>query len=206
MPPLSIKVLFLDIGGVLLTNGWDGPMRRRAAEKFGLDYDEMNERHNLTFDTYERGLITLDDYLKRIVFYRKRAFTPEQFREYMMSLSQPFDDNIELFKRTARAHNLRVVSVNNEGRELNDYRIRKFHLAELVEFFISSCYVHFRKPDEEIYRLALDVVQTPAEQTLYIDDREFFVEIAAGLGMHTIHHQNLEQTKEAIADFGLSAD
>jgi putative hydrolase of the HAD superfamily len=202
----DISTLFLDIGGVLLTNGWDGDMRRKAAEKFGLDYDEMNERHNLIYDAYERGLISLDEYIGKVVFHRNRPFTTAQFKKYMFSMSRPFNDTIELFKKTAHKHRLKVAAVNNEGRELNDYRIRKFHLAELIEFFISSCFVHFRKPDEAIFKLALDIAQVPARQVLYIDDREFFVEVAAGLGINAIYHQDIEKTKKAIARFGLATD
>jgi putative hydrolase of the HAD superfamily len=204
--PRNISVLFLDIGGVLLTNGWDGDMRRDAAEKFGLDYDEMNERHNLIYETYECGLITLDEYLRRVIFHHKRTFTPEQFKKYMLSLSRPFNDSIEFFKRIAKSHHLKVIAVNNEGMELNDYRIREFHLGQLIEFFISSCFVHVRKPDERIYRLALDFVQVKPQQVLYIDDREFFAETASGLGINSIYHRDLEETKRTLADFGLRAD
>jgi putative hydrolase of the HAD superfamily len=130
--PNAIPCLFLDIGGVLLTNGWDGNMRKNAAEKFGIDYKEMNDRHNVIYDAYERGLITLDEYLKRVIFYTNRAFTSEQFKECMFSFSRPLDENIELFKKIAKSHHLKVVAVNNEGRELNDYRINKFHLDEFI--------------------------------------------------------------------------
>ena len=198
----NISVLFLDIGGVLLTNGWDGDMRRSAAEKFGLDYDEMNERQNLVYEAYERGLITLAEYLGKVVFHRKRKFPPGQFIKYMFSMSRPFNESIELFKKLAKTHLLKVAAVNNEGRELNDYRISKFHLSELIEFFISSCFVHLRKPDEAIYRLALDIARVSPQEVLYIDDREFFVEVAAGLGINAIYHQDIEKTRRAIARFG----
>jgi putative hydrolase of the HAD superfamily len=204
--PKNISVLFLDIGGVLLTNGWDGDMRRSAAEKFGLDYDEMNERHHLIYEAYECGLITLDEYLRRVVFHRKRNFKSEQFKKYMMLLSRPFNDTIKLFKKIAKSHQLKVVAVNNEGRELNDYRIREFHLAQLIELFISSCFVHVRKPDERIYRLTLDFVQVKPQQILYVDDREFFAETAAGLGINSIYHRDIEKTKKVLAEFGLHAD
>jgi putative hydrolase of the HAD superfamily len=203
--PKNISVLFLDIGGVLLTNGWDGDMRHKAAKKFGLDYDEMSERHHLIYENYECGLITLDDYLRRVIFHRKRTFTPEQFKKFMLSLSRPFKDSIEFFKKIAKSHHLRVVAVNNEGRELNDFRIRKFNLGQLIEFFVSSCFVHACKPDERIYRLAIDFVGVKPQHIMYIDDREFFVEMAAGLGINSIYHRDLEETKRALADFGLRA-
>jgi putative hydrolase of the HAD superfamily len=200
---LDISVLFLDIGGVLLTNGWDRAMRRRAAEAFEIDLEEMDERHHLTFDTYERGLLSLEDYLRRVVFYRPRSFTPEQFKEYMFAQSQALGDNMGVFKRIAGTHGLRVGAINNEGRELSVYRIRKFHLGDLIEFFISSSFVHYRKPDEDIYRLALDIAQVPPERAVYIDDRQMFVEVAQGLGIHSIYHKDLAETCRALEDLGL---
>jgi len=200
----DISVLFLDIGGLLLTNGWDRAMRQRAAQTFALEFDEMNERHNLTFDTYERGLLSLDEYLKRVVFYRPRSFTLEEFKVFMFDQSQPLDGNLELFRRIADEHGLRVAAVSNEGRELAVHRIHKFHLAEFMDFFIISSFVRFRKPDEDIFRLALDIAQVRPEQAVYVDDRLLFVEVARGLGIHSIHHEDLDQTCLALEELGLT--
>jgi putative hydrolase of the HAD superfamily len=199
----DISVLFLDIGGLLLTNGWDRRMRRRAAEEFQLDFDEMNERHNLTFDTYERGLLSLDEYLRRVVFHVKRAFTPERFKAFMFDQSRPLDGNIETFRKMADAHDLKVCAISNEGRELAVHRIRAFHLSEFIDIFILSSFVHFRKPDEDIYRLALDIAQVAPEHAVYIDDRLLFVEVAQSLGIPSIYHEHLEQTLTALAQIGL---
>jgi putative hydrolase of the HAD superfamily len=200
---LDTSVMFLDIGGVLLTNGWDHHMRQQAAEEFGLDYEEMNDRHSMTFDTYERGLLSLDEYLDRVVFHKPRSFSSQQFKEYMFGRSQAIDDNIAFFREVAHANGLRVGTISNEGRELTVYRIRTFHLTDLIDFFVSSCFVHFRKPDEEIYRLALDIAQVPPERALYIDDRAMFAEIAEGLGIRSIHHESLGQTRRALEKAGL---
>jgi putative hydrolase of the HAD superfamily len=202
--PLDISVLFLDMGGLILTNGWDRAMRRRAAETFALDFDEMNERHNLTFDTYERGLLSLDAYLQRVVFYQDRPFTPEQFKSFMFEQSQPLDDNLRLFREIADAYGLRVAAISNEGRELAVHRIHKFHLADFMDFFIISSFVRFRKPDEDIFRLALDMAQVRPQQAVYIDDRLLFVEVAQGMGIHSIYHEDLEKTCRSLADLGLA--
>jgi putative hydrolase of the HAD superfamily len=199
----DISVLFLDIGGLLLTNGWDRRMRRRAAEEFQLDFDEMNERHNLTFDTYERGLLGLDEYLQRVVFHVKRAFTPEQFKAFMFDQSQPLNGNIETFRKMADAYDLKVCAISNEGRELAVHRIRTFNLREFIDIFILSSFVHFRKPDEDIYRLALDIAQVAPEHAVYIDDRLLFVEVARSLGIPSVYHERLEQTLTALAQIGL---
>jgi putative hydrolase of the HAD superfamily len=200
----QITVLFLDIGGLLLTNGWDRAMRRRAAETFALDFDEMNERHNLTFDTYERGLLSLDEYLQRVVFHRARPFTPEQFKTFMFEQSRLLDGNLELFRKIADEYSLQVAAISNEGRELAAHRIHKFHLADFMDFFIISSFVRFRKPDQDIFRLALDIAQVRPQQAVYIDDRLLFVEVAQGLGIHSIYHEDLEKTCRSLEDLGLT--
>ncbi len=199
----GISVLFLDLGGLILTNGWDRAMRRQAAETFGLEFDEMNERHNLTFDTYERGLLSLDEYLQRVVFHHERPFTAEQFKTFMFEQSQLLNGNMELFRKIADEYGLRVAAVSNEGRELAMHRIRTFHLADFMDFFIISSFVRFRKPDEDIFRLALDIAQVRPEQAIYIDDRLLFVEVAQGMGIHSIHHEDLEKTCRSLEDLGL---
>ncbi len=200
-PPIT--TLFLDIGGVLLTNGWDRSMRRAAAEKFGLDYDELNERHHLTSDTYELGKLSLAKYLERVVFHQPRSFSPEEFRDFMFAQSQPLPGMIELFTHLKRRHRLIVAAVSNEGRELTEYRVNRFNLRGLIDFFIASCFVHFRKPDADIYRLALDTAQAQPDEVAYVDNIKMLVEVACGLGIHGLHHQRREATAAALAGLGL---
>jgi putative hydrolase of the HAD superfamily len=199
-----ITTLFLDIGGVLLTNGWDHTMRQQAAEKFGLDYEEMNERHHLTFDTYEAGKLSLDEYLDRVVFYRERHFTHEVFKEFMFAQSQPYPQMIKLTESLKARYRLKVAAVSNEGRELTAFRIKKFELGTFIDFFVSSCFVHYRKPDPDIFRMALDMAQVSPECVVYIEDRPMFVEVACSLGLHAIHHINMKTTRAALADLGLT--
>ena len=142
----AITCVFLDIGGVLLTNGWDHQARKRAATNFKLELAEMEDRHHLTFDTYEEGKLTLEEYLSRTVFYEERPFTRDQFREFMFAQSQPYPEMIELVAQLKVRHGLKIAVVSNEGRELNAYRIGKFKLDEFVDFFISSCFVSFANP------------------------------------------------------------
>jgi putative hydrolase of the HAD superfamily len=206
---MNITTLFLDIGGVLLTNGWDRRMRQEAAEKFNLDLEELNERHHLTFDTYEEGKLSLDEYLTRLVFYADRPFTREDFKAFMFAQSrqQPeMAQTAELIKGLKAKYGLKVATVSNEGLELTRYRIKKFNLGSYVDFFISSCFVHFRKPDADLYRLALDCAQALPEQVVYLDDRAMFVEVARGLGIHGIHHTGYECTRDALGCMGLSLE
>jgi putative hydrolase of the HAD superfamily len=201
---MPITTLFLDLGGVLLTNGWDRHSRELAAQKFNLDRKEMDERHHLTFDTYEVGKLTLDQYLGRVIFYEKRDFTREEFRDFMFAQSKSFPEMIELIRNLKERYKLKIAVVNNEGRELNERRIQTFHLTEFVDFFISSCIVHVRKPDEDIYRIALDIAHVPPAQVAYLDDRHMFVQIAEGLGIHGIHHTDYDTTRTKFAKLGLT--
>jgi len=203
---ITVRALFLDIGGVLLTDGWNHESRKLAAETFNLDLKEMEERHHLTFDTYEVGKLTLEEYLNRVVFYRERPFTPSDFRKFMFAQSRALPGMTEFVCRLKARYKLRVAVVSNEGRELTLHRIKEFHLDRFVDFFISSCFVHFRKPDTDIYRLALDVAQVPAEQVVYIEDRPMFVQVAEGLGIHGIHHTDYQSTRALLADLGLRSD
>jgi putative hydrolase of the HAD superfamily len=199
----AITCLFLDIGGVLLTDGWDHHARKRAATHFKLELAEMEDRHHLTFDTYEEGKLTLEDYLGRVVFYQKRPFTRAQFRRFMFAQSKPYPQMIELVRTLKAKYGLRIAVVSNEARELNAYRIRKFKLAGFVDSFISSSFVHVRKPDADIFRLALDIAQAPARQVVYIEDTPMFVQIAEGLGIRSILHTDYKSTCAKLASLGL---
>ncbi len=200
----SITTLFVDIGGVLLTNGWDHTMREQAAREFGLDYDDMNERHHLTFDTYEEGKLTLDEYLSRVVFHAERRFTREHFKAFMFAQSRPDQEMINLIRNLKTTYHLRVASVSNEGRELTVHRIQTFALNNFIDFFVSSCFVHFRKPDADIYRIAIDIAQAQPEDIVYIEDRQMFVEVAKSLGLRAIHHVDYATTREALSGYGLA--
>jgi putative hydrolase of the HAD superfamily len=202
-PSSSITTMFLDIGGVLLTNGWDRKSRRRAADKFSLDYAEFNERHHLTFDTYEEGKHTLDQYLDRVVFYTNRDFSRDDFKAFMYQQSQPFQETIDYFLALKKRYNLRFAAVSNEGRELTDHRIQQFKLKELFTVFVSSCFVHVRKPDGDIYRLALDLTGTDPGKAIYIDDRAMFVDEAEKLGIPGICYKDLESTRKKLESFNL---
>jgi len=203
-PPIT--TIFLDIGGVLLTNGWDRAARQRAADAYHLDYAEMDERHHLTYDTYEEGKLTLDEYLLRVVFYQARSFSMDEFKNFMFSLSQPYDQMLDLVHLLKARYPLKTIAVNNEGRELNDYRIRQFSLGEVIDTFVSSCFVHFRKPDLDIFKIALDISQSPPQQVAYIDDRSMFVEIAQTLGIRGIRHVDHPSTLSKLAELGLKID
>jgi putative hydrolase of the HAD superfamily len=204
IPSTSITTLFLDIGGVLLTNGWDNGIRKRAADKFDLDYDEMNERHHLTFDTYEEGKLSLDEYLNRVVFYEKRPFSRKKFKAFMYAQSQPFPEMIELMRGLKIQHGLHVAAVSNEGRELTVYRVQQFKLGTFIDFFVSSCFVHYRKPDTDIYRIALDIAQVNPQQVVYIDNQPMFVEVAQSLEIRGMLHKDYETTQKALEAMGLA--
>ena len=195
--------MFLDIGGVLLTNGWDHVARNKAIAHFKLDREETEERHHLSFDTYETGKISLAEYLSRVVFYEKRTFTRSAFRDFMFSQSQADMGMIDFIRALRKKHQLKIAVVSNEGRELTEYRIRKFRLGEFVDFFISSCFVHFRKPDPDIYKIALDIAQVAPEKVVYIEDRMMFVQVAEKEKIVGIRHIDLKTTRDKLKKWDL---
>ncbi len=203
MKKKQATALFIDVGGVLLTNGWDRKGRELAAKTFNLDLEDLEARHHLTFDTFEVGKLSLHDYLQRIVFYKKRSFSESTFEKFIYSQSKAYPEMIELICKLKAKYNLKIAVVSNEGRELTEYRIKKFKLDRFVDFYISSCFVHLRKPDTDIYRLALDIAQVDKEELLYLDDRELFVQVAQSLGIKSHHHMSYKTTVQALDKAGL---
>jgi putative hydrolase of the HAD superfamily len=201
-----MKALFVDIGGVLLSDGWDHIARESAAAAFNLDWAEIEERHHLAFEVFEEGGLTLAEYLDLVVFNKERPFSPAQFRQFMFAQSKPCAEMIELVRNLKAKHGLKIVVVNNEARELNAHRIRTFKLDGFVDLFISSCFVHLRKPDASIFRLALDIAQAPARQVVYIENTPMFAQIAEGLGIRSILHTDCTSTSAKLAAFGLPSD
>ena len=194
-----IEALFVDIGGVLLSDGCGRASRTRAAHEFGLDAQELEDRHHQAFEAYEVDKIDLDRYLELVVFHRERPFTIASFRRFMFAESTPIPEMLRLVRDLKVEHGLKVVAVSNEGRELNDHRIAAFHLDEVVDFFVSSCYVGLRKPDPDIFRLALDASRTRPENVAYIENTPMFADIADGLGIHGILHVDPASTRKSLA-------
>ncbi|HEU4471240.1 MAG TPA: HAD-IA family hydrolase [Flavisolibacter sp.] len=200
MKPCFEKILFFDIGGVLLSNGWGHASRQEAARRFNFDYEEMNRLHEFIFNVYEVGSISLDEYLDTVLFYSERDFTREEFKEFMFSQSKELPHMLEWLIQWRRKNTdrFRFISINNEGRELNDYRIKKFRLHDFFDAFVSSCEVGMIKPDPGIFRLAMGIAQAEPRQCLYFDDRPFLVQAAAKTGMRAYQHKDFESTRSIL--------
>jgi putative hydrolase of the HAD superfamily len=200
---MQIRAIFWDVGGVLLSNAWDHTQRMAALEQFHLDEKEFHARHEMVVSSFERGKITLDEYLDHTVFYRDRPFTREEFRDFMFSLSQPIPEVLDFARTLADSGKYFMGTINNESRELNLHRIEKFGLREIFRLFVSSCFVGLRKPESGIYRLATEITQIDPEECCFIDDRALNLECAAKLGMHTIQMQTLEQLRSDLGRLGV---
>ena len=199
----KITSLFWDVGGVILTNGWDRTSRQRAAEQFKLDWDDFQDRQELVIQQLETGQMKLEEYLERTIFYRSRSFTKDEFKAFMFAQSQPKLEAISIVEQLARSWKFLMATVNNEYLELNLYRIEKFRLRRYFTVFFSSCFLGVRKPDGAIYRLALEITQRPPEECLFIDDRALNLECAQVLGMRTIRYQNPAQLRRELRRNGV---
>lgn len=200
----KINATFWDVGGVLLTNAWDRSERNATLEHFRLDAEEFQSRHEMVVSSFERGKISLDEYLDRTIFYRNRSFSLDEFREYMYSLSKPLPEVLAFARELASSGRYFMATINNESRELNLHRIDKFGLREIFRLFVSSCFVGLRKPESGIYRLAIEITQMNPEECVFIDDRALNLECAAKLGMRTIQMQNLGQLREELGRLGVA--
>lgn len=200
----EVRAIFWDVGGVILSNAWDHTERAAAFQHFGIDEAEFQPRHEMVVSSFERGKISLDEYLDRTMFYRERPFTREEFREYMFSLSKPIPEVLDFVRNLASGRKYFMGTINNESRELNLYRIEKYGLREIFSVFVSSCFVGLRKPESGIYRLALEITQFNPEDCCFIDDRALNLECAAKLGMRTIQMKTLEQLRGDLERSGVN--
>lgn len=199
----KITTLFWDIGGVVLTNGWDRESRKDAVAAFHLDWEEFEDRHDLSFPAFDTGQISLNEYLDRTLFYRARPFTREEFTAFMFAQSKEYAETRAILDSATNTGKYFIAAINNEPLELNQYRIEAFHLRRNFQVFFSSCYVHSRKPEEAIFRVALEVTQRPPEECLFIDDRLLNLESPRRFGMNTIHHQGAEQLRVELGKYGV---
>jgi putative hydrolase of the HAD superfamily len=199
---MAIRALFWDIGGVLLTNAWDHEERDLAIQKFQLDKSDFEARHKRVLVPFEEGSLSLDEYLEETVFYRPPPFTPDEFKQFMFSLSRPKPETIEIAR--ALSGKYQMATINNESRKLNQYRIQTFKLTELFDLFISSCFVGVRKPEARIYRMALDVTQHVADECCFIDDRPINLEGAAKLGIKTVLMKDPAQLSSDLQKLGVA--
>jgi putative hydrolase of the HAD superfamily len=199
----EVKALFWDVGGVILSNGWDYTARGEAARHFRLDWEDFEDRHENSFVGLELGQMTLDAYLNRTVFYRARPFSKEEFAAFLFGRSQEQAGSRAVLDELSATGRYLMATINNEGRDLNLYRIREFHLARNFQVFFSSCFLGMRKPDEGIYRMALEIAHRAPEECIFVDDRPQNVETARRLGMRTIHFQNPTQLRQELAQHGV---
>jgi putative hydrolase of the HAD superfamily len=204
MASSPIGALLIDIGGVILTKGWDRHARRRAAERFQYDHDEVEDRHEIVVQTYEEGDMTLDEYLDHVVFFKERGFPRDDYKAFMFSQSKAYPDTICLFADLKAKYRMSVIALSNEGRELTIHRVRTFNLTQFIDFFVVSSFVHYRKPDLRIFHMALDQVLLPLDSVVFIDDTPLHVEVARGLGIKAIAHVDRETTATALSEMGLS--
>ncbi|MBV8897604.1 MAG: HAD-IA family hydrolase [Acidobacteriaceae bacterium] len=204
MPHPKFRALYSDIGGVLGTNGWDTNLRKRITDHFGIESDSIESRHHLMFDSFERGYMSFETYLEYVFFNVPRPFTLDEVRSYTYNASTAWPENIQFFLRVKRDNHLKLGLISNEGRGITEHRVGKFGLRDLADFMVISHYVHFRKPDLEIWRLALNLAQVTAEESIYIDDREMFVDVAREIGFTAIHHTALESTRAELRKLDLA--
>jgi putative hydrolase of the HAD superfamily len=197
-------VILFDVGGVLLTNGWDHVERARVMEHFHLDLAEFEALHAIHYDAWERDSISIATYLDRTVFYQPRSFSHDDFFAFMLTQSQVLPDSgIGILSELAASQNCLVGVLNNEARETNEYRFRKFGLGEHFKVALSSCYLGMRKPDLAIYRRALDILGRPAPRVLFIDDREENVAAARQAGMQTIRYRGSAALRGELSSLGV---
>ncbi len=199
----DITTIFFDVRGVCLTNGWDQVAREKSSRRFSLNYEEMEKRHKLVFKKFEKGKLPIDEYLNEVVFYRKRNFSKKNFIEFMHSQSHAYNSTLTILEKLRANKKYRIATINNESRELNEYRINKFGLYQYFSCFFSSCYLGIRKPETEIFSGVLSIVHKNPGNCLYVDDREENYDSAKMLGLNSILLDKPESLQARLEEFNI---
>ncbi len=201
---LPFDVILFDVGGVLLTNGWDRGERAAAVARFDLDADEFERRHERVFEAWERGEIGAGEYLDAVVFYEPRRFSSDEFFAFILAQSKLLKDGaLEILAEISASNKYLIGALNNEARETNDFRFEKFGLRRYLKVAFSSCYVGLRKPNAAIYRRTLDILGTARERTLFIDDRQENVAGAEAVGMAAVRFEGAAALRARLAAMGI---
>jgi putative hydrolase of the HAD superfamily len=197
-------VILFDVGGVLLTNGWDHRERAAAVQRFQLDAASFEARHLTVMDAWERGEITGKAYLNAVVFNEPRSFSRGDFFSFVLGQSQLLPDGaLGILKELAASNACMLGALNNEARETNEYRFREFGLRQYFKVALSSCYLGLRKPEPAFYRRALDILSAPAERILFIDDRPENTAGAADAGMKTVRFSGEDALRRELKELGV---
>jgi putative hydrolase of the HAD superfamily len=196
-------VLAWDVGGVLLSNGWDVVHRSEASVLFGFDAAAVEARHIAVQEAFERGQMTMDEYLDFTVFYEPRSFGRSEIREHIFACSTAHTDTLEFASRLAKTGRFRMVTLNNESIELNEHRIERFGLRRSFSAFFTSGYLGRRKPDPEIFAQVCSILHKPPEAIIFIDDRPENVAAAASFGMTALHYRDLPQLQRDLGSLGV---
>jgi putative hydrolase of the HAD superfamily len=197
-------VILFDVGGVLLTNGWDHCEREHVLDRFHVDKAAFETRHARLNDPWERDAISMQEYLDEVLFYEPRSFTREDFVTAICEESAVLSDSgIGILEELAASGKCMLGALNNEARVPNDYRFHTFGLRNYFDVTLSSCYLGLRKPHREIYDRAVDILSRPADRILFIDDRPENVAAALAVGMKAIQFSGAEPLRRELETLGV---
>jgi len=194
----NITTLLFDLGGVVLTNGWDENSRREGTEYFKLNYDEVEQRHNKIFPDFEKGNVSLIKYINEVIFYKKRNFNTDDFINFIKSRTKSYKSTLQILEELSRDKKYLLATINNESYELNLFRINQFKLYKYFIAFFSSGFLNTRKPEPQIYKIALNVLHKKPQECLFIDDRIENIEEADKQEIQTIHLTDVESLKNLL--------
>ena len=196
--------ILFDVGGVLLTNGWDHGERAAAVAHFGLDKAALEARHAEVMDAWERGEINLNQYLDAAVFYEPRTFSRSEFFSFMLAQSQRLPNGaLHVLAEIAACNSCMVGALNNEARETNEFRFGHFGLRRYFKAAFSSCYMGLRKPEPAMYLRALDILGCKPQRVLFIDDRQENVAGGLAAGMKAIQFCGADALRAELEELGV---
>lgn len=197
-----INTIFFDWGGVIADDPGDG-LLRDILRDIGATEDQVEEIYFGYMRDFMCGKISEAEYWQQLGSHYGLGIHDTISDEFMKWRGQIVNERVLEVVDEAKAKGLQTAMLSNIIEPSYNILAKAGHLAHF-DVIVASCKVGLVKPQPEIYQLALEQLQTTAEQSLFIDDKQRNLDPAAAMGFHVILAQNPTQIitdlKRYIAD------
>lgn len=198
-----LKTVYFDLGNVLVFFSLP-KMLEQMGKCTGLSSEDVK---HLLFNTnlrelYEKGVIHTDDLFKA---FQNRSSKPFTLEEFTHSFCNIFTPNLDLWKvvEKLKKQNIRLILLSNTSECHYNYSAANFPVLNLFDHKVLSYEVGAWKPDEQIFKKALEHAQCDPADCFYTDDIPEFIESARRIGLKGEVYTGVDKLKKDLSKLGL---
>jgi putative hydrolase of the HAD superfamily len=198
----EIKAVIFDWGGVLIDNPAPGLMEY-FADKLSVSKEEYTKAHNRFAKDFEKGLISEENFWAAVCKALGKP-TPNVTSLWSSAFRSVYSPKTDVFSVVSKVHDngFRTALLSNtEAPSMRFFLEQKYDMFDVLIF---SCADRTRKPERKIYEITIERLGLKPEQTVFIDDKQEFIQAAEQMKMNTILFKDTEQIKTELARFGVT--